>query len=64
MEEVEMPRGYVTVEEFINIVAGAVYEAGYFQKGQKYHPEDVASTFATVANSVALGMGHVISQVR
>jgi len=60
----EVMKGYVTVEEFTNIVAGAVYEAGYFEKGKKYHPEDVASTFSTVANSVALGMGYVISQAR
>jgi len=48
----------VTVEEFVNVVVESMYEAGYFRQGQNYHPEDIASTFGTVATSVAAGMAY------
>lgn len=46
----------VTVQEFTDVVVQAMYELGYFKEGQNYHPEDIASTFTTVATSVAMGM--------
>ncbi len=48
----------VTVQEFTDVVVQAMYEAGYFQEGRNYHPEDISSTFSIVANSVALGMAY------
>jgi hypothetical protein len=58
MEEEVMTTWNVTVEEFTNVVVQAMYEAGYFQEGKNYHPEDIASTFSTVATSVATGMAY------
>jgi hypothetical protein len=56
MEEVAMTTWNVTVQEFTNVVVQAMYEIGYFKEGQNYHPEDIASTFSTVATGVAMGM--------
>jgi hypothetical protein len=57
-----MPKNYITVDEFTNIVKRAMYDAGYFEQEREYHPEDIASTIGVVANSVALGMGYLISR--
>lgn len=43
---------YMTTEEFAKMVIDAMDEQNYFKKGTKHHPQDIAYTFTTVAETI------------
>lgn len=57
------PSWYITPEDFADLVIDISEEIGYFKRGQKMHPEDIAINFSTVIQSVAAGMGYVGKKV-
>ena len=57
------PNWYMTVDEFAALVADTVYECGYFNRGDRVHPEDIEAAFSSVATSVAKGAAFVGKKV-
>lgn len=52
------PSWYITPRELADLVIEVSEEIGYFKRGEKMHPEDIAINFSTVLQSVAAGIGY------
>ena len=53
---------YMTTEEFAAMVIDTLDEQGYFKKGQKNHPQDIAYAFSTVGETIGQAMAWAIKQ--
>ncbi len=47
----DLPSWYLTTEEFAALLVGSIESAKYFDKGKRYHPEDLASAFFSVCQT-------------
>lgn len=56
--------GYLTPEEFAELVVVSLEESGHFRRKERVHPEDLAIAFTTQAKAVALGVAFSITQAR
>lgn len=54
---------YMTTEEFAAIIVDTLDEQGYFKKGRKNHPSDMAASFVSTAETVAAAMEWAIRKV-
>lgn len=53
---------YMTTTEFAALVVNALDEQNYFKKDAKAHPEDIATAFATVSETIGTAMSWAISK--
>lgn len=60
----EKPAWYVTTDEFADLIIDSLDEQGYFKKGDLVHPEDIVVAFASVAESIAKGIGFAGRRMR
>jgi hypothetical protein len=58
----QMSNLYMTTTEFAALVVNALEEQNYFKKDAKAHPDDIASAFATVAETIGSAMTWAISK--
>ena len=54
--------GYITPEEFAELVVVSLEETGHFGRKKRVHPEDLVIAFTTQAMAVALGAGFSVKQ--
>ena len=53
---------YMTIEEFSEVLLHNVYATNAFDFEEKYHPTDLAATFALSAEITGATMEHVIAK--
>lgn len=54
--------GYMTPEEFANLIVVSLEASNYFGRKEKVHPQDLVVAFVAQAEAVALGAGFSIMQ--
>jgi len=59
----EVPKYYMTPEEFVDVVLDSMEELNYFKRNEKAHPEDIVISFVTQAEAVAKGASFVIRKI-
>lgn len=59
----EKPNYYMTVDEFAKLVTETLYDSGYFNRDETFHPEDIEVAFTSTAISVARGASYLISKI-
>jgi len=55
---------YMTIEEFSEVLLNNVYATNAFDPNEKYHPTDLAATFALSAEITGATMEQVIANIR
>jgi hypothetical protein len=55
---------YMTIEEFSEVLLNNVYATNAFDPDEKYHPTDLAATFALSAEITGATMDQVIANIR
>ena len=55
---------YMTVAEFSEVLLHNVYATNAFDFGEKYHPTDLAATFALSAEITGATMDQVIANIK
>jgi hypothetical protein len=55
---------YMTIEEFSEVLLNNVYATNAFDPNEKYHPSDLATTFALSAEITGATMDQVIANIR
>ena len=58
------PMLYMTMEEFSEVLLHNVYAMNSFEPNEKYHPADLAITFALSAEITGSTMDQVIANLR
>jgi len=58
----QMSNLYMTTTEFAALVVNALDEQNYFKKDAKAHPDDIASAFATISETIGSAMSWAISK--
>ena len=53
---------YMTTRELANLVLETLHDQNYFNAEETYHPQDIAYSFATVAETIGSTMSWAISQ--
>lgn len=53
---------YMTTQEFADMVVDALHNQNYFKKGETAHPEDIAYTFTSVAETISTALSWAITQ--
>lgn len=59
----ELPKWYMTTEEFATLVVDSLEEQNYFKKGERAHPEDIVIAFTSTAESIAKGAGFMVRKM-
>ena len=55
---------YMTIEEFSEVLLNNVYATNAFDPSEKYHPTDLAATFALSAEITGATMEQVIANIK
>jgi len=55
---------YMTIEEFSEVLLNNVYATNAFNPNEKYHPADLATTFALSAEITGATMDQVIANIK
>jgi len=55
---------YMTIEEFSEVLFNNVYATNAFDPNEKYHPTDLAATFALSAEITGATMEQVIANIK
>ena len=55
---------YMTIQDFSEVLLNNVYATNAFDPNEKYHPTDLAATFALSAEITGATMEQVIANIR